>query len=463
MVTPNNLEQRVGELLQVGRKTFAAVESCTGGLILHRMTNIPGSSDYVLGGFVTYSNEAKMKFVNVQATTLAQFGAVSSQTAREMAVRAECHRDCRAGRGHGDQTCWSCLHRDRWPKCGRGARVSLVGHPRGKQTAHGGCRAEAALGLSGEIPMNPQGHVLVLGGAGLDAKGRPLVPLQAETSNPGGIRFSFGGVARNIAENLARLDVPTVLLTALGDDPPGHLILNHCLGAGIDMSHALILPGERSSSYIAVLDHHGDLSVAVSDYSMAANITPDILLDRESLFRDAAMIALDANLSEDALRTIFDMAEAHDVPICADPTSVPLAGKLCAYLDRVYMIAPNASETTALCGLSNPATDTETAVKAARFLVSLGTEVAIVTLGELGLSYADRSGSGHIPAVRTHVIDATGAGDALTAGVIFGLLNGISIDEAVRLGVSAATLTIQSSESVLPELTQELLYDQLII
>lgn len=311
--------------------------------------------------------------------------------------------------------------------------------------------------------MNSEGHVLVIGGAGLDAKGRPHEPLQSLTSNPGSVRFSLGGVARNIAENLARLEVPTILITALGDDHAGQIVLEGCQNAGIDMSHALVLPDERTSSYIALLDHAGDLAVAISDYSLVQRITPGVLADLETLIEEAAMIVIDTNLSEATIALLFDLAEAYDVPVCADPTSVPLAGKLCNYLGRLFMIAPNAAETTALCGLSNPATDIDTAIRAAHFLVSLGVEVAIVTLGEHGLTYADSAGGGHIPAIRSQVVDATGAGDALTAGVIFGLLNDIPLDEAVRLGVSAATLTLHSPESVVPELTQELLYDQLMI
>lgn len=88
-----SLEGRVGNLLSARRQTVAAVESCTGGLILHRLTNIPGSSAYVMGGFVTYSNDAKMKFVGVQPNTLESYGAVSEQTAREMVI------GCRAAFG----------------------------------------------------------------------------------------------------------------------------------------------------------------------------------------------------------------------------------------------------------------------------------------------------------------------------------------------------------------------------
>ena len=80
-----SLEARVGEILKARSMTVTAAESCTGGLILHRLTNIPGSSAYVLGGFVTYSNETKVKYLGVRQETLDRYGAVSEQTAAEMA------------------------------------------------------------------------------------------------------------------------------------------------------------------------------------------------------------------------------------------------------------------------------------------------------------------------------------------------------------------------------------------
>ena len=80
------LAERVGEALKARNWTICAAESCTGGLVLSNLTDISGSSAYVLGGVVTYSNEAKMQFVGVQESTLAAHGAVSEETAREMAL-----------------------------------------------------------------------------------------------------------------------------------------------------------------------------------------------------------------------------------------------------------------------------------------------------------------------------------------------------------------------------------------
>lgn len=80
------LSEQVGHILTEKKLTVSTAESCTGGLILSTLTDISGSSAYVMGGLVTYSNEAKMKHVYVQEQTLIQYGAVSEPTAREMAI-----------------------------------------------------------------------------------------------------------------------------------------------------------------------------------------------------------------------------------------------------------------------------------------------------------------------------------------------------------------------------------------
>lgn len=82
----NTLSQEIGDLLKQKRLTLGVVESATGGLISHFITNIPGSSDYYKGSVTSYSNEIKMKVIGVQADTLEKHGAVSAQVAEEMAL-----------------------------------------------------------------------------------------------------------------------------------------------------------------------------------------------------------------------------------------------------------------------------------------------------------------------------------------------------------------------------------------
>ena len=80
-----NLEETVGDMLVKCGYTISTAESCTGGLLGHRFTNVPGSSTYYLGGVVSYSDDMKMKTLGVKENTLQEFGAVSKQTATEMA------------------------------------------------------------------------------------------------------------------------------------------------------------------------------------------------------------------------------------------------------------------------------------------------------------------------------------------------------------------------------------------
>jgi pseudouridine kinase len=307
-----------------------------------------------------------------------------------------------------------------------------------------------------------EAHILIIGAASIDTKGRAGQEIQTGTSTPGAIRVSVGGVARNIAENLANLGEPVVLLSAVGDDGSGRRILQQAGECGIDTHHVMVDASHRTAAYLAVLDDTGDLVMSIDDMSISRELlTPEFLYRRRALFRDAKMVVLDANLSPAALETIFRLARKYEVPVCADPTTATLAPGLCRYLPQLTLVAPNAAEAEALCDVE--VTGRESALVAAQKLVALGVKIAIVTLGATGLVYASSEESGHVPAVEVEIVELTGAGDALTAAVVFGLLNDFPVDEAVRLGTSAAALTVHSRNTVCTELSLERLYDQLVI
>lgn len=310
---------------------------------------------------------------------------------------------------------------------------------------------------------SPTGYVLVIGAAGIDIKARPFVPLKPGADNLGIVRNSVGGVARNVAENLGRLEMPTVLISAVGDDEPGRRILKQTRSHGVNCRYVRRLAGETTANHVVVLTPDADLDHAVSDFNIIRYIDADYLRANRRVFARAALVVVDTNLSEETLAAVFELAGEYGVRVCADPTSPTLATRLCPWMDQLYLVTPNSAESSAMCGVEHRAYDRDTAIDAARTLVGMGIEIAVVTLGEFGLAYADSNGSGYIGAIRTEVADSTGAGDAFTGAMIFGLLNGVPVDEAMRLGVTAASLTLQTTETVVPNLSQELLYARLVV
>ncbi|HAL60933.1 MAG TPA: ribokinase [Chloroflexi bacterium] len=308
----------------------------------------------------------------------------------------------------------------------------------------------------GELP-----RVVVIGAASIDTKGRARGRLIPATSNPGEIRVSAGGVGRNIAENLGRLGVPTLLLSAVGDDEAGRHILEVTAAGGVDVSQVIVSSRSRSAAYLAVLDEKGAMRLSIDDMAIIEEVTPRYIYDRRRFIRGAKMVVMDANLSPAAIASALRLATKAGVPVCVDPVSVALAPRLKDHLSYLSIITPNAQEAEVLS--ESPVRDRFEATAAAQKLVSLGVEVAIITLAEEGLCYATSQEKGHIPAIDCEVADATGAGDALTAGVVYGLVNDFPVSEAVRLGVSAATLALTSVDTVCPDLSLERLYDRLVI
>lgn len=306
-------------------------------------------------------------------------------------------------------------------------------------------------------------HVLVIGASALDVVSRVEGEVRPGTSNPARIRTSFGGVARNVAENLARLGQPVSLLSVVGKDRIGADVLAHTRQAGVDVSRVYTTEKFPTGFYMGVLDGDGYRQFAFDDMRVMQELTESYLLYHAELFEQAAMVFVDANLSASALAAVFGLAGKYKLPVCADPTSGPLALGLMPYLRQLKMIAPNAVEAGILSGQPFDPADSLAAMDAARYLVNQGVETVFVTLEEFGVCYANAETTGHIPALRTSIVDPTGAGDALTAAVMFALLNDIDLDDAARLGLSAAALTLRYPGTVFPDLTLEKLYDELAL
>lgn len=306
-------------------------------------------------------------------------------------------------------------------------------------------------------------HILVIGATLLDVKGKPVAGLEPATSNPANIRMTRGGTARNVAENLGRLDAEVVLITAVGNDVIGESILAQTADAGVNIDYALQDENGRTGAYMALLEQDGSLSVALDDVRVMEMITPRYLDQNRSLFRDAALVMMDGSLTPDAMVTVARLAAKYEVPLCADPSSARLAYKLRPFLSQLHLVVPNELEAAELLEVDFFGHDPDSSLDLARLLVKAGVDNAIITLANFGLDYATSDEVGYIPDSYSQIVDNTGTGDAVTAAIMFGMVNGFPTTEAIRLGAAAASITVQTGQTVVKDLSLDMLYDHLIV
>ncbi len=306
-------------------------------------------------------------------------------------------------------------------------------------------------------------HILVIGATLLDTKGKPLAGLEPGTSNPANVRITRGGTARNVAENLGRLGAEVILISAVGNDNIGDQLLAQTADAGVDVNHVLQEDDYHTGAYLAVLEDDGSLSVALDDVSVMQTITSGYLYRLRRLFRDASMVMMDGSLSPDAMNTVARLAGQYNLPLCADPSSSRLAYKLRPFLSHLHLVVPNEMEAAELLQMDFMRPDPDASLHMARSLVQAGVGTAVLTLSNFGLSYATSDEVGNLPASYAHIVDNTGTGDAVTAAIMFGMVNQLPTIEAIRLGAAAASLTVQTNETVVRDLSLDMLYDHLIV
>ena len=189
--------------------------------------------------------------------------------------------------------------------------------------------------------MENKKYAVVIGAANIDIGGTPYKPLIPGDSNPGVIKMSYGGVARNIAHNMTMLGVDVEFVTAVGDDTLGMEMLKRCEGTGMDTSLSVVVPGGSSSVYLFINDEKGEMDLALSHVDIVKNITPEYIDSIKDVINSSALVVADCNLSQE---TILKLKEICEVPIYMDTVSVSHADKIKGHLDGIDTLKPNLLE-----------------------------------------------------------------------------------------------------------------------
>ncbi|HWL02408.1 MAG TPA: PfkB family carbohydrate kinase [Microbacteriaceae bacterium] len=287
---------------------------------------------------------------------------------------------------------------------------------------------------------------LCIGGAAADGSFHLTSPAVLGTSNVATAESGFGGVARNVAESLARLGARVSLLSAVGADASGWELIEHATAAGIDAGLVQVVPGEQTSRYIALIDPDGELVIGINAMGVLARIRPSDIADAP--LDEARWVFAECNLDAETLLAVIERRrEGGAFRLAIDAISTPKAQRLPADLTGIDLLCGNVDEANAILGRSEPGTP-DGARSLARGLVARGAGAAMISIGPGGCVVATPDDAWVISAVPADVVDVTGAGDARIAGTIHALLDGEPIHQAARRGSLLAAIAAESPTTI---------------
>lgn len=302
--------------------------------------------------------------------------------------------------------------------------------------------------------MKNKKYVMVIGAANIDIGGTPYKPLIPADSNPGVIKMSYGGVGRNIAQNLAMLGVNVKLVTAAGDDTLGKEMLAKCESLGIDINLSKVIPGASSSVYLFINDETGEMELALSHVDIMKNITPEYIESISDDINSAAAVVADCNITHETLMKIKDIC---NVPLYVDTVSVSHAEKIKGHLEGIDTLKPNLLEAEYLTDMI---IETEVDfIEAARVLIDQGIRRVFISAGPHGMLAADKDHMTMVDRYPAHVRCTTGAGDSAMAAIIWSSLKEGSdkLADPAKAANAAASATISVDPTIHPEMSSDLI------
>lgn len=300
--------------------------------------------------------------------------------------------------------------------------------------------------------------VLAVGGAHIDRKGWLSAPHRAGASNPGRWESEPGGGTFNAARNLARLGHDVVLVSPRGGDPEADDVARAARLSGITDRPVTFLD-RRTPTYSAILEPDGELVTALADMALYEAWPGRRLASSRlrTLMSRADLVLTDANLREDALAALADMAAALERPLAAIAISPAKAMRFARLLPSLSFLSMNRAEAGALAA-DTGAADASGLVRA---LAASGLRAGVVTAGALAAAAFSETGTVILtPPAIDGLRDVTGAGDALAAGMLDARLNGLPLRAGLIRGMAAARLTASVRGPVDPQLTRSCLDEE---
>lgn len=285
--------------------------------------------------------------------------------------------------------------------------------------------------------------VLVIGGSVIDIFAYPKGKLILGDSNPGYLKRSLGGVARNIAENLARLDVDATLFTVLGKDEGRRWIMTSAQEAKLKLSATTV---DQTPSYLSILNEENDHVVSIALMDQIETLSIEDVKKRSNIFNRVQIVVLDTNLHQDTLDYIAKTYKDKDIYI--DVISCQKADKVKSIYPYIHTLKMNLLEANYLAEADNKLDDHTLG----KYFISKGVKEVYITKGREGSFYVSNDEFREMETKKVEIKNVAGAGDAYLAGVIYAKLNDL---DPLLYGTYAARITLQDEKAVSQDMSKE--------
>lgn len=293
--------------------------------------------------------------------------------------------------------------------------------------------------------------IVVIGATFMDIKGFPEGLYIPDGRNVGRVEQIHGGVARNVAEDIANVELRPTFVSIVDDTPLGEAVVRKLRNHKVNTDY-ILTRADGMGVWLAVFDNHGDVAGSIS---RRPNMLPlvDLLESKgDEIFAAADSVVLEVDLDKEIVKKVLELAQRHGCKRFALISNMSIAVERRDFLQKFDCFICNRQE----AGMFfvddyTGRTREEMSEILSEKVRQAKIPAMVVTLGAEGAVYADLNGvKGSCPAKNVQVKDTTGAGDAFCAGVAIGLTYGKALPEAIEIGSSLAASVISSSENVCP-------------
>ena len=298
--------------------------------------------------------------------------------------------------------------------------------------------------------------IAVFGCVFVDIKGYPLAPYIPQGRNVGRVLQVHGGVCRNVAEDIANIDLKPSFITVVDHSGTSTDVIAHLKRHNCDTRY-ILRSADAIGTWLAVFDNNGDVAASISKRPDISLISRTLDEHGDTIFREADSVIVEIDMEEDLLERIFALAEQYGKKIYAVVSNMSIAMERRKLLQRTGCIVCNQQEAEQLFSEEyGEVQPQELAEILSRKIRQARIPSMVITLGERGAVYASADGeSGWCAAQKVDVIDTTGAGDSFFAGVAVGLTYGKTLKESCEIGTRLAASVISTKENVCPHFLPE--------